>query len=109
MTTALTPAEEAEFTAFNALAFDWLRVQGKKNSTVQPCWLCCSTAVRDEARTEVLWLIRTMANRLTLLMPEAEKLVTEKVPLTTIEGWKRAELERKAGREAGDPRAYFAQ
>lgn len=108
--TTLTAKEEAEFTAFNAAAYDLVRMNAHHAGTIPPMWLCMSEEAKAEARrsfSRFLWeksnIVVNNDDELRRAVPGLSESLNRGVAQ-----WKAAELEMKKERAAGNPRAFFA-
>lgn len=110
--TVLTPDEEKQFTTLNYLAFDYIRMEAKKKDQIPPCWLCTSEEAKEEARQAVL---QKFSSSMMLGVSEKalDRIIDEGCLRPTIERyaaeWKKWELDLKAARADGNPRAFFAE
>lgn len=104
------PEIEAEFTSFNALCFDAVRVEAAKKGQQPPFWLCMSPEARAEA---CQILIHTLNDQLNPFRPfteeEVRRMAERQTPRTTqlLAQWRAFELEAYARRQAHDPSGFF--
>ena len=108
---ALTPEELAEFTPFNAAAFNWMRMKTRGEGKISPCWLCMSKLAKDGAKIGLAdWLNRQIVPVIPLTVDTAEEYVAKNFNLRPkVELWKKDELEMKRIRiEEQNPSAFFA-
>lgn len=105
----LTPEEEAEFTAINAVAFDLLGVEDQNNDKRSPMWLCLCQEEKDRVRMRARDFTRGAVPSL-IFEDDAgiDSILQQKVPQTFIDRWRTMERHFKYLRTVEqNPKAFF--
>ena len=105
----LTKEEEAEFTVFNAAAYDLYRKSEADENREAPCWLCISKESKVElGKRFLVWARENLLPNQVISDENIKQMINRSTVGPALFLWKRMELEAKALRvQGGNPHAYF--